>query len=108
MSGRSKKKKKSSSCKHLFIDVFGHPFCLLKQEEALKCEYCLISQEYKEVMAQQDSKEYKAVCKGNSGYKFPSIYRCTRLDHLSDSYGHLPERMRPKLKKGLHSITVEF
>ncbi len=108
MSRRSKKRKKASPCKHLYIDVFGHPFCTLKPEKALECEYCMVSQEYKEVIAQQNSPEYKRICKGNVVHKFPSIYRCTRLDHLADKYGHLPERMRPRLKKGLYSVTVGF
>ena len=106
MPKRMKRRKKEGLCKYLYIDVFGYPFCTLKSEKALKCEYCEVSQEYKEMIAQQKSEEYKRLCKGSSVYKTPSIYRCTRLDHLADKYGHLPERMRPELKKGLYDVTI--
>lgn len=106
---KKRKRKEGSHCKWLFIDVFGHPFCTQKPpEEAIKCEYCMASQEYRTVIAQQNSPEYKGLCEGGDEYKFPGIYRCTKLDHLADRHGHLPQRMRPKLKKGLHGITVNF
>jgi hypothetical protein len=51
MSRRVKKREKVSPYKYLYIDIFGHPFCTLRPEEALECEYCMVSQEYKEMIA---------------------------------------------------------
>lgn len=98
--------KEEHICEHFYVDIFGHPFCTKNPEEAIQCKYCLPSEEYKEMIRQQNSETYKKICQGNKMFQTPSVYRCSRLDHLADRYGHLPEKFRPKLQKGFYGITL--
>ena len=95
-----------SQCPFLYVDVFGHPYCTAKPEKALKCEYCVPSEEYVEMQRQLEKQGI--LNDKNNPFKVPSTYRCTILDKYADKYGHLPPKFRDKLPNNMDAVTGFF
>ena len=103
---KNKKENRFDRCKHLYVDVFGHPYCTCDILDMKKCEHFLPSEEYLDMKQQIEAQ--KAIYGDNpdNPFKVPSTYKCTKYDQYADANGHLPQAMRPRFDGPAQAVTV--
>ncbi len=104
--GKGNREQGSKKCPHLYVDIFGHPYCTAKTEIALDCKFCIPSDEYVEMRRQLEMQGQ--LDNKDNPFRAPSTYRCTALDQYADKDGHLPPKFRPKPPDGMSAITGFF